>query len=557
MILPKLAATISHTTTTTTTTTTFSPTSKLQGPTFTDSVKSTDTFYTLHHSTETDCIMAASSSAALASLGGTDIAKLLTSKGPVVKCVLLSAESKDATTKNMPSEEAASLPPTNDAIVETPGVITTRPSKAATAILNENDDNNLPERIILRDLMKEIEVDMTPSKSMVAKTLGGGPITFLGQYEDEGIVLVARNLPPGFDVEDIEELEQEPIAHLKQLCQERDISLDKGMLEKSDLIKALISWSEHTLPPINPHYLQPPLHREEIRGDILILKVAETKEELDDPEDEEEREEANDDESNKEGNDESRRDLGEVAASDATTNNENSDDKKENTIQIGVPTNDEFFLDYTLEEYIKFASRTDIPEDESDSDDSNEAQHDEGEEDDDEEEDEDTLFQLGDTEEIPEEDKAAMFNLVMNEVLRQYREEHGRGPNTLELLELRSTMAKELNIPVAEIDSEQADWDKNAKDGTPAKEAEKTIGFSAEDKVLTYEPDPNEYSNLDADDDNSDDDYEDDENEDDEDENEKESEELMPPKKKIKTAPLMPEEEIHDSKPSASGPSNS
>ena len=40
----------------------------------------------------------------------------------------------------------------------------------------------------------------------------------------------------------------------------------------------------------------------------------------------------------------------------------------------------------------------------------------------------------------------------MNEVLRQYREEHGRGPHTHELLELRSTIAKELNVEISEIE---------------------------------------------------------------------------------------------------------
>ena len=45
-------------------------------------------------------------------------------------------------------------------------------------------------------------------------------------------------------------------------------------------------------------------------------------------------------------------------------------------------------------------------------------------------------IRLGEDDDIDDEDKAAMFNLVMNEVLRQYREENGRGPDTKELLEM-------------------------------------------------------------------------------------------------------------------------
>ena len=57
--------------------------------------------------------------------------------------------------------------------------------------VREHDDVQPESREILVALMEEIEIDTTPSKSMVAKTLGG-PFTFLGQYEDEGIVLMIR-----------------------------------------------------------------------------------------------------------------------------------------------------------------------------------------------------------------------------------------------------------------------------------------------------------------------------------------------------------------------------
>eukprot|EP00934_Nitzschia_sp_Nitz4_P004206 Nitzschia sp. Nitz4//scaffold50_size126154//86506//87774//NITZ4_003693-RA/size126154-processed-gene-0.61-mRNA-1//-1//CDS//3329553722//4196//frame0 len=375
-----------------------------------------------------------SEEAAAASLQGTDIAKLLRSSGPVVQCVLLQA---------------------GDGKQDTKPEATTDKEADADA---DADTTASETKVLLPHLMKQIEVDTTPSKSMVAKTLGGAPITFLGQYEDEGIMLIVRSLPE--ELPPAEDLQQESIALLKELCQERDIDILPTMLEKRDLVDALLAWEKETLPPINPHVLQPPLHRKQVRGDIVVLKVAETKEELDQEEEE----------------------------ADATAT----------SAAIEVPTNDEFFLDYTLEEYLKFAARTDIPEvDEEEEDDEEEEGVDEDDEEEEEEEgdddDQDPPYEVVDPDDMDEEDKSAMFNLVMNEVLRQYREEHGRGPNTQELLELRSTIAKELKVQVAEIDLEQADWNKNAKDGTPAKEVAKTIAFKKEHKIRTYQPDPNEY----------------------------------------------------------------
>jgi len=72
--------------------------------------------------------------------------------------------------------------------------------------------------------VKAIRLDTTPKNQMVAKTLGG-PFTFLGQYEDEGLMLMIRRDP--------------------------DDSL-----------------------PTNPHKLQPPFHDATVQGDILVLKVA-------------------------------------------------------------------------------------------------------------------------------------------------------------------------------------------------------------------------------------------------------------------------------------------
>merc|ERR1712238_62615 len=169
--------------------------------------------------------------------------------------------------------------------------------------------------------------------------------------------------------------------------------------------------------------------------------------------------------------------------------------------------NDEFFLDYSKSEYVTFASRLDIPEHEmetpeDDDDDEEEdaatvaatvaaaAATDEVEEGRDGNEEGFIIEEGGDDEEIDETDKSAMFNLVMNEVLRQYREENGRGPNTKELLELRANIAKELGVEIAEeIDG---DWDKRANANSVP--SAKKIAFDPEkDTVKEYIPDANEY----------------------------------------------------------------
>merc|ERR1711865_999094 len=92
-------------------------------------------------------------------------------------------------------------------------------------------------------------------------------------------------------------------------------------------------------------------------------------------------------------------------------------------------------------------------------------------------------------EEIDETDKSAMLNLVMNEVLRQYREENGRGPNTQELLNLRANIAKELDVEIAQVID--GDFDKKANDNVPSA---KKIAFDPKrDTIKEYVPDPNEY----------------------------------------------------------------
>ena len=102
-------------------------------------------------------------------------------------------------------------------------------------------------------------------------------------------------------------------------------------------------------------------------------------------------------------------------------------------------TNEEFFLDYTQEEYIKFASRTDIiPKEEG----TTAAEEGEGSGSEDESEkgsgseDEDGEYVVfdgsdeDDMEEDEEECQIGMMNLILAQILKRFREENGRGPNT-------------------------------------------------------------------------------------------------------------------------------
>jgi Family of unknown function (DUF5880) len=316
-------------------------------------------------------------------LRGEDIAHALRSKGPVViKCVLLKhlrSDGKDG--KPHPASPHA---------------------------------DGTHHRVVLVEDIEEVEVDVTPERTRIQELLGG-PFTFLGQYEDEGTVVIARRDLPD-NVADLS------VKQLRELC--RDHYLDtSGGLEKSDLVDAL--WA--TQLPYNPHQLQPPLDRVRVRGDILLMRVAKTDEALDDDDDD-------DDDKNEDGTD-----GGQV---------EKKAKKRSAHQKLRVLPNDEFFLDYTKEEYVDFASRTDVraPEPAEDDEEDDEEEDDEEDEDDDDDDDYDPSME-------DEEEKQAMLNLVMGEVLRKFREEHGRGPDTRELLEIRSHVASQLDVEVATLEA--------------------------------------------------------------------------------------------------------
>ena len=274
-------------------------------------------------------------------------------------------------------------------------------------------------------------VDTTPKKQMVAQVIGG-PFTFLGQYEDEGIIVIVRR------PEDIES------------------SVEEG---------------SHV--PKNPHELQPPLHNAEVKGDILLLRVAATEEN----EEEESGENASGDEN---GN------GGKAAAVAACEDTEIA------SVAGKVISNEEFFLNYTKEEYVKFASRTDIvPQEEPE-----EAQEDDDDgevfESDEEEENGDAECNgESDSDEMEDDEECqiGMMNLILAQILKRFREENGRGPNTVELLAMRSALAEKLGIDESVVNQSEGgveetnDSKRKADDSESVSQREKRVKFTNKDEV--------------------------------------------------------------------------
>lgn len=304
-------------------------------------------------------------------LHGADIAQVLQSQGPVVTCVLLRhmrADAKDVKPHRLNSKVDATH-----------------------------------KREVLMELIDEIQVDTTPSRSHIRELLG--PFTFIGQFPTEGLMAMARRELP-------ENISNLSISALREWCDELDVDTE-GIIEKSELVQAL----EATRLPVNPHQLQPPLDKHVVRGDILLLKVAETEETLDE---------------------------------------ENDKDGEKEEKELKVMSNEEFFLNYTKEEYVAFASRTDVVAPTVESDEEGEDGEEEGEEqeeeDDDDDEDDGDYDPTEEGECTEEEEKRVMLNLIMAEVLRKFREDKGRGPSSEELLELRRQVAAPLGLEVTTVD---------------------------------------------------------------------------------------------------------
>lgn len=326
-------------------------------------------------------------SATLASsLSGENIAKMLRATGPIVSCVLLRCKRKDdSNNKNDDNDDD------ND----------TKPAAKDASSPKASSTTDQQRRPILTHLIEQVSIDTTPKKNQVSQILGG-PFTFLGQYEEEGTMVMVRVPPTVEDQEDDGEDEEEN--------GEKDVPQRRGGLE------------------LNPHLLQPPLHNCVVYGDILLLKVAPCNDDDDDDDNDKEEEE------------------------------ETNQEKQETVL-----ANEDFFLNYTKEEYIQFASRTDIvaqdpPSEDPEEDDEEGEEMDSDEQVTHDESDSDEEFQLtGSDDEMDDEDEdcqIGMMNLILAQIIKRFREEHGRGPDTLELLTMRSALAEKLGI---QCDEESGD----------------------------------------------------------------------------------------------------
>ena len=315
--------------------------------------------------------------------GATDIASILHSSGPIVKAVVLRHGLLDRKDTELCTSQSVG-PDSMD-------------SKSSAQLDEDGKGNH--SRPLLNDLVEEIEIDTTPSRNQVVKILGG-PFTFLGQWPSEGTVAMVRK---SFLADTSEPLHNLSVKTLRKNCELQGIDTS-SMIEKSELVTALEDFQSKCL-PLNPHRLQPPLHNSAAHGDILIMKVAETKEELDEED--------------------------EIEAS-----------------EVDIMSNDDFFLDYTRDEYLEFASRTDIEAHEPlhHSDDNDEVTEQcDGDSDEAEDSEDDEDFRL---EGIDEEEKHGLLNIILGGVIQKFREDSGRGPNTEEVLELRRAVAAELEIPL-------------------------------------------------------------------------------------------------------------
>lgn len=107
---------------------------------------------------------------------------------------------------------------------------------------------------------------------------------------------------------------------------------------------------------------------------------------------------------------------------------------------------------------MKFAIRTDVvaptieaPDDDDDDDDEQEDSNDEDEDEeaDGDDEDDEEDYEVG-IDDLDEKEKPALLNLILGELLRKFRAEHGRGPDSEELLEIRRQVADKLGLHLEE-----------------------------------------------------------------------------------------------------------
>ena len=105
---------------------------------------------------------------------------------------------------------------------------------------------------------------------------------------------------------------------------------------------------------------------------------------------------------------------------------------------------------------MKFAIRTDVvaptieaPDDNDDDEEEDSNVEDEDEEADGDEEDDEEDYEVG-IDDLDEKEKPALLNLILGELLRKFRTEHGRGPDSEELLKIRRQVAEKLGMHLEE-----------------------------------------------------------------------------------------------------------
>lgn len=79
-----------------------------------------------------------------------------------------------------------------------------------------------------------------------------------------------------------------------------------------------------------------------------------------------------------------------------------------------------------------------------------------------------------------------MMNLIMAQVLRRFHDENGRGPNTQELLELRSALAQKLGVEVPEIEDDAAEEAKTDDKQPSGKRPSENDGDEGETKRVKF-----------------------------------------------------------------------
>jgi Family of unknown function (DUF5880) len=223
--------------------------------------------------------------------------------------------------------------------------------------------------------VEQLAIDTTPQKQSVQQVLGG-PFTFLGQYEEEGIVLMCLRGGEGNEEEE---------GHEGNVVDNNSNNKKKRL-------------------PINQHKLQPPFDESQVRGDILCLRVA------------------------------------------AQDDDDDDANHHSNGLTISTQSNEEFFLNYTLEEYMRFAARTDVKapnvlvsEDAEDEDDEDHATGSEEEED---EDDEEMEGESDDDDDDDEDGPEGFIEMLMGQVIHRFQTEHGRLPDDTELQALQAAIAQ-------------------------------------------------------------------------------------------------------------------